>query len=43
MSEDDSSLCLCEYINKDGEHSHILAACCNCDAVDVICDRYRHS
>ncbi|XP_064092251.1 palmitoyltransferase ZDHHC23-B-like isoform X2 [Macrobrachium nipponense] len=36
---DDSALCCCEYINEDGERSHILAAFCNCEAVDEAFDR----
>ncbi|XP_068211530.1 palmitoyltransferase ZDHHC23-B-like [Palaemon carinicauda] len=36
---DDSALCCCEYINEDGERSHILAAFCNCEAADEAFDR----
>ncbi|OWF44792.1 palmitoyltransferase ZDHHC23-like [Mizuhopecten yessoensis] len=32
-------LCCCEYENIKGEKSHILACCCDCDAVDEACDR----
>ncbi|XP_063416737.1 palmitoyltransferase ZDHHC23-like [Mytilus trossulus] len=32
-------LCCCEYENLDGERSHILACCCDCDALDQIADR----
>ncbi|CAG2196883.1 ZDHHC [Mytilus edulis] len=32
-------LCCCEYENLDGERSHILACCCDCDALDQIVDR----
>ncbi|KAK3867595.1 hypothetical protein Pcinc_026950 [Petrolisthes cinctipes] len=37
--DDDSALCCCEYINEDGERSHLLATLCNCDAVDEGFDR----
>ncbi|CAC5402595.1 ZDHHC [Mytilus coruscus] len=32
-------LCCCEYENLDGERSHILACCCDCEALDQIVDR----
>lgn len=32
-------LCCCEYENMDGERSHILACCCDCEALDQIVDR----
>ena len=34
------ALCCCEYIDKDGQASHILACCCDCEALDSICDRF---
>ncbi|XP_037079262.1 palmitoyltransferase ZDHHC23-like, partial [Pollicipes pollicipes] len=33
-------LCCCEYVNMEGEKSHILAVCCDCEAVDDTCDRW---
>jgi len=35
----DIGLCCCEYLNADGERSHILALCCDCEAVDKAADR----
>lgn len=32
-------LCCCEYENIRGEKSHILACCCDCDALDEAFDR----
>lgn len=32
-------LCCCEYENESGERSHILACCCDCQALDEACDR----
>ncbi|XP_067848834.1 palmitoyltransferase ZDHHC23-B isoform X2 [Heptranchias perlo] len=39
MSDEDGSLCCCEYINRHGEKTHILVSCCDCDDVDEACDR----
>ncbi|XP_060564187.1 palmitoyltransferase ZDHHC23-B-like isoform X2 [Ruditapes philippinarum] len=36
---DDDVLCCCEYRNKNGEKSHLLACCCDCEALDQIADR----
>ncbi|XP_071495418.1 palmitoyltransferase ZDHHC23-like [Diadema antillarum] len=33
-------LCCCEYINNNGERSHILAVCCDCDDLDESCERF---
>ncbi|XP_076046849.1 zinc finger DHHC-type palmitoyltransferase GABPI isoform X2 [Oratosquilla oratoria] len=38
-NKDDSPICFCEYINSEGERSHLLATCCNCEAIDETCDR----
>ncbi|KAK7079905.1 hypothetical protein SK128_000358 [Halocaridina rubra] len=38
-AHDDSALCCCEYINEDGERSHILAAFCDCEAIDEAFER----
>ncbi|KAF2355707.1 Palmitoyltransferase DHHC domain [Trinorchestia longiramus] len=37
LAED--GLCCCEYLNADGERSHLLASFCNCEALDLIFDR----
>ncbi|XP_046376171.2 palmitoyltransferase ZDHHC23-like [Haliotis rufescens] len=36
---DFNALCCCEYENAGGEKSHILACCCDCQAVDEAADR----
>ena len=36
---DPSLLCCCEYYNSDGERSHLLALCCDCEALDQAVDR----
>ncbi|XP_059173191.1 palmitoyltransferase ZDHHC23-like [Physella acuta] len=33
------SLCCCEYQNMHGEKSHVLASCCDCEALDETFDR----
>ncbi|XP_005096754.1 palmitoyltransferase ZDHHC23 [Aplysia californica] len=33
------SLCCCEYENMKGERSHVLAACCDCEALDDTFDK----
>uniref|UniRef100_A0A0B7A792 Palmitoyltransferase n=1 Tax=Arion vulgaris TaxID=1028688 RepID=A0A0B7A792_9EUPU len=33
------SLCCCEYRNMHGERSHLLAICCDCEALDETFDR----
>ncbi|KAJ8034256.1 Palmitoyltransferase ZDHHC23 [Holothuria leucospilota] len=39
MDEDrDEGLCCCEYVNRHGETSHILALCCDCQELDSACD-----
>ncbi|XP_032889185.1 palmitoyltransferase ZDHHC23 isoform X2 [Amblyraja radiata] len=39
MSDEEGSLCCCEYINHHGEKAHILASCCDCEDLDEACDR----
>ncbi|XP_051871043.1 palmitoyltransferase ZDHHC23-B isoform X2 [Pristis pectinata] len=39
ISDEDGSLCCCEYINRHGEKTHILASCCDCEDLDEACDR----
>ncbi len=36
---DDDPLCCCEYRNRRGERSHLLACCCACDELDQAADR----
>ncbi|CAD5116483.1 DgyrCDS5364 [Dimorphilus gyrociliatus] len=31
-------LCCCEYVDKNSERSHVLASCCDCEALDSSCD-----
>ncbi|XP_067896579.1 palmitoyltransferase ZDHHC23-B isoform X1 [Heterodontus francisci] len=38
-SDEDGTLCCCEYINHKGEKTHILASCCDCEDLDEACDR----
>ena len=38
-SEADEALCCCEYINLQGERSHVAACCCDCEDLDEACDR----
>ncbi|KAK2190597.1 hypothetical protein NP493_75g09010 [Ridgeia piscesae] len=33
-------LCCCEYFDTDGQRNHIVMCCCNCDALDTVCDRW---
>lgn len=33
------AFCCCEYENSQGERSHILACCCDCQALDEMADR----
>jgi len=37
------ALCLCEYDDVEGQRQHLMAVCCDCDALDVACDRYHCS
>lgn len=32
-------LCCCEYENNQGDRSHILACCCDCEALDQAAER----
>ena len=36
----EESLCCCEYINMDGQRTHMLACCCDCEAVDQAFDKW---
>ena len=33
------ALCLCEYDDVEGQRQHLMAACCDCEALDLACDR----
>ncbi|MBN3299149.1 ZDH23 Palmitoyltransferase, partial [Amia calva] len=37
---EDESLCCCEYVDRQGEKSHLLACCCDCAELDQACDRW---
>ncbi|XP_053717084.1 palmitoyltransferase ZDHHC23-B [Synchiropus splendidus] len=37
--EEDDILCCCEYLNRQGERSHVAACCCDCEDLDEACDR----
>jgi palmitoyltransferase len=39
VDPDPSTLCCCEYHSRDGERSHLLALCCDCEALDQAVDR----
>eukprot|EP00092_Neocalanus_flemingeri_P031726 GFUD01034460.1.p1 GENE.GFUD01034460.1~~GFUD01034460.1.p1 ORF type:complete len:315 (-),score=88.44 GFUD01034460.1:65-1009(-) len=39
LEPDPSPLCCCEYHNNSGERSHLLALCCDCEALDQAVDR----
>ncbi|KAG7273334.1 hypothetical protein CRUP_030232 [Coryphaenoides rupestris] len=39
-SEADEALCCCEYVNRQGERSHVAACCCDCEDLDEVCDRW---
>ncbi|KAL5020358.1 hypothetical protein ScPMuIL_003250 [Solemya velum] len=36
----EDALCCCEYENMEGERSHILQCCCDCQALDELFDRF---
>ena len=31
--------CCCEYQTAQGSRAHILQCCCDCEAVDTVCER----
>lgn len=37
--ESDNTLCFCEYYDRNQYRAHILACCCNCEALDKLCTR----
>ncbi|XP_039646111.1 palmitoyltransferase ZDHHC23-B isoform X3 [Perca fluviatilis] len=39
--EEEETLCCCEYVNRLGERSHVVACCCDCEDLDDACDRRR--
>ena len=39
MSAEVEPLCCCEYYDNQGERSHLLALCCDCEALDKAVDR----
>ncbi|KAM9320403.1 palmitoyltransferase ZDHHC23 [Gastrophryne carolinensis] len=38
--EEEDALCCCEYINQNGERSHLAACLCDCQDLDQACDRW---
>uniref|UniRef100_A0A8C9Z5I3 Palmitoyltransferase n=4 Tax=Sander lucioperca TaxID=283035 RepID=A0A8C9Z5I3_SANLU len=38
--EEEETLCCCEYVNRLGERSHVVACCCDCEDLDDACDRF---
>ncbi|XP_026148028.1 palmitoyltransferase ZDHHC23-B [Mastacembelus armatus] len=38
--EEEDALCCCEYVNRQGERSHVTACCCDCEDLDDACDRF---
>lgn len=38
MAQRDDELCCCEYLDLSGNRSHILACCCDCEALDQCVD-----
>ena len=39
VDNDANPLCCCEYHNRDGEWFHLIALCCDCEALDQAVDR----
>jgi len=37
--QDPSPLCCCEYYNNEGDRSHLLGLCCDCETLDLAVDR----
>jgi len=37
--QDPSPLCCCEYYTNEGDRSHLLGLCCDCEALDLAVDR----
>lgn len=40
LPEEEDTLCCCEYVNRQGERSHVAACCCDCEDLDDACDRF---
>lgn len=40
LAEEEDTLCCCEYVNRQGERSHVAACCCDCEDLDDACDRF---
>ncbi|KAM9552759.1 palmitoyltransferase ZDHHC23-B-like isoform 1-T1 [Salvelinus alpinus] len=38
--EPDEPLCCCEFVDRQGERSHVAACCCDCEDLDDACDRW---
>lgn len=39
-ADPDELLCCCEYIDRHGSRSHMVACCCDCEDLDEACDRW---
>lgn len=40
LAEEEDTLCCCEYVNRQGQRSHVAACCCDCEDLDDACDRF---
>lgn len=40
VAKEEDTLCCCEYVNRQGERSHVAACCCDCEDLDDACDRF---
>lgn len=40
VPKEEETLCCCEYVNRQGERSHVAACCCDCEDLDDACDRF---
>nr|XP_020660053.1 palmitoyltransferase ZDHHC23 isoform X2 [Pogona vitticeps] len=38
--EMEDTLCCCEYLDRNGQRSHLAACCCECDDLDECCERW---
>ncbi|KAJ8390608.1 hypothetical protein AAFF_G00102140 [Aldrovandia affinis] len=36
----DEPMCCCEFVNREGEKTHMAACCCDCEHLDQACDRW---
>ncbi|XP_068199881.1 palmitoyltransferase ZDHHC23-B [Antennarius striatus] len=38
--QEEETLCCCEYVNRQGQRSHVAACFCDCEDLDDACDRF---